>query len=137
MFQSGTYSGNPISMVAGLATIKELEKPGFYERLNGYGERIRSGLRKIAADVGIPMQVVGVGSLFIIHFSEHPIRNIRDIARSDRETGAAFILGWVANGIFCSPGHEALLSGALTDADIDKIIEVSEMVLREIKKHQA
>jgi len=84
IFQSGTFSGNPISMVAGLATIKELEKPGFYERIDGCGERIRSSLLRIAADVGIPVQVVGVGSIFCVYFSEQPIRNVRDIARSDR-----------------------------------------------------
>jgi len=136
MFQSGTYSGNPISMTAGLAMIKELEKPGFYERIDGYGERARSGLRKIAADVGIPVQVVGVGSLFGVHFSEHPVRNIRDIAKADKEMGEAFSMGWVANGIHCPPIHVLFTSGAHTDVDIGKILEVAEMVIREIKKHQ-
>ena len=136
VFSSGTFSGNPISMVAGLATIKELEKPGFYERIDGYGERMRSGLREMAADVGVAMQVTGVGSMFCMHFSEHPVRNIRDVNGSDRETGAAFYMGWEANGVHCPPHHLAFTSGAHTDSDIDRILEVSEMVLREIKKHQ-
>lgn len=137
IFSSGTFSGNPISMVAGLATIKELEKPGFYERIDGYGERMRSGLREIAADMEIPMQVTGVGSMFCVHFSEHPVKNVRDVMRSDRETGAAFYMGLVANGVYIKTHHVAFTSGAHTDADIDKILEVVEEVLREIKRHQA
>jgi len=136
MFQSGTYSGNPISMAAGLATIKELEKPGFYERIDGYGERIRSGLREIAADVGISTQVSGIASIFSVHFSKHPVRNIRDIARTDKETEAAFYMGLVANGIYCPPFHLGFTSGAHTGADIERILEAAEMVLREIKKHR-
>ncbi|GAI04518.1 unnamed protein product, partial [marine sediment metagenome] len=137
IFSSGTFSGNPISMVAGLATIKELEKPGVYERIDGYGEQIRSGLRKIAADIGFDIQVVGLRSLFSVHFSSYPMRNIRDILSSDKETGGAFYMGLVANGIYIPAYHVAFTSGAHTDADIDKILEVSEMVLREMKKHQA
>jgi len=136
IFQSGTFSGNPISMTAGLAMIKELEKPGFYERIDGYGERIRSGLRKIAAELGIPVQVVGVGSMFCLHFSEHSIKNIRDLAKINKETGAAFYMGWEANGIHCPPFHLGFTSGAHTGDDMEKILEVAEMVLREIKAHQ-
>ena len=136
IFQSGTFSGNPISMTAGLAMIKELEKPGFYERIDGYGERIRSGLWEAASKMDIPVQVVGVGSMFCLHFSEHPIRNIRDFAKIDKEVGAAFYMGWEANGIHCPPFHLGFTSGAHTGEDIDKILEVAEMVLREIKSQQ-
>jgi glutamate-1-semialdehyde 2,1-aminomutase len=136
IFQSGTFSGNPISMTAGLAMIKELEKPGFYERIDAYGERVRSGLREIAAEVEIPVQVVGVGSMFCLHFSEHSIISIRDFSKIDKEAGAAFYMGWEANGIHCPPFHLGFTSGAHTDDDIDKILEVAEMVLREIRARQ-
>jgi len=136
IFSSGTYSGNPITMVAGVATIKELEKPGFYERIDGYGERIRSSLSKIARDIGLDIQVIGLRSLFSVHFSDRPLRNIRDILSSDRGTAGAFYTGLVANGIYVLENHVAFTSGAQTDADIDKILEVSEMVLREIKRCQ-
>jgi len=137
IFSSGTYSGNPISMVAGVATLREVEKPGFYERINGYGERIRSGLGKMAMEIGLDIQVVGLRSLFSVHFSSRPVRNIRDILNSDRGAAGAFYMGLVANGVYVPEHHVAFASGAHTDADIDKILEVSEMVLREIKKRQA
>jgi len=137
IFSSGTFSGNPVSVAAGVATLRELEKPGFYERIDGYGERIRSGLRKMAMDIGLQIQVVGLRSLFSVHFSNHPVRNIRDILNSDRETAGAFDMGLVANGVYVPEHHVAFTCGAHNDADIGKILEVSEKVFREIKRHQA
>ena len=137
IFSSGTYSGNPVSMVAGVATIKELEKPGFYERINGYGEKIRSGLRKIAKDIGFDVQVLGVGSLFSVHFSERPLKNLRDILSSDRETAGAFYMGLAANGVYILEYHVGFTSAAHTEADIAKVLSVSETVFREIKKHKS
>ncbi|MFC1931378.1 aspartate aminotransferase family protein [Chloroflexota bacterium] len=136
IFSSGTYSGNLVTMVAGLTTIKELEKPGFYERIDGYGERVRSGLKKMAADIGVDIQVVGARSEFTVFFTNRPVRNVRDVLSTDKKTAGAFYLGLTANGIHARD-HLAFLSGAHTDADIDKILEVSEKVLGEIKKHRS
>ena len=136
IFSSGTFSGNPVSMVAGLATIKELEKPGVYERIDGYGEHIRNGLRKMAADTGLEIQVMGVGSFFSVHFSSHPLRNIREILSSDREAAAAFYMGLEANGVHIPVNHLAFTSAAHNDGDIEQILQVAEKVFREIKKHQ-
>jgi glutamate-1-semialdehyde 2,1-aminomutase len=137
MFQSGTFSANPVSAVAGLATIKELEKPGFYERINRYGERIRGGIKELADRMGIPVQIVGVGSMFTVYFGEHPVRNIRDIAKTDREAGGAFYMGLVVNGIYVAPFHWGIANGAMTDADVDRILVASEKVLKEMKMHKA
>ena len=67
---SGTLSGNPISAVAGLATLAELERPGVYERLHGLGERLRDGLAREmhAHDVG--GSVIGSGPIAAVKFSE-------------------------------------------------------------------
>jgi len=135
MFSSGTYSGNPITMVAGIATLKELEKPGFYERIDKYGESVRNGIEKLGKKHDIPVQAVGVGSMFGIHFGKERIRNIRDIASSDRDTGEAFYMGLVANGIYVPPYHLAFISDAHTDSDIVKILEVSDSILNTIKNN--
>ena len=136
IFSSGTFSGNPISMIAGLAMIKELETPGFYEILDGKGERIRRGLLKMAGDIGFAIQVLGIRSIFTVHFSDQPLRNVRDILNSDRETGSAFYTGLVANGVYIPDFHFASLSAAHSDDDVARILAVSEQVLREIKRLQ-
>lgn len=133
IIQSGTFSGNPISVTAGLATIKELEKPGIYSRIDGYAQRIRSGISKVGANLGMDLQVVGTASVFNVFFSSHPIRSIRDTATCDTDKAKAFFLGLVANGVFVPPMHLAFTNAAHTDTDIDKVLEVSEQVLRQIK----
>jgi glutamate-1-semialdehyde 2,1-aminomutase len=137
IFSSGTFSGNPISMIAGLATIEELEKPGFYERLDSKGDRIRSGLLKMAGELGLTIQVLGIRSIFTVHFSDRPLKNVRDILRSDRETTSAFYTGLVANGVYIPDFHFASISAAHTDDDVAQVLTVSERVLREIKRLQS
>jgi glutamate-1-semialdehyde 2,1-aminomutase len=137
IFSSGTYSGNPISMIAGLATIKELEKPGFYESLDSKGERIRSGLLKMADELDFAIQILGIRSIFTVHFSDWPLKNVRDILKSDRETAGAFYTGLVANGVYIPDFHFASLSAAHTDDDVAQVLAVSEKVLREIKRLQS
>lgn len=134
IWQSGTFSGNPVSVTAGLATIKELEKPGFYERINGYGERIRNGWKKMGADLGLDLQIVGIASIFALFFSSYPIKSIRDTTRCDVDAARAFFLGLLANGVHVPSLHLGFTNGAQTDADIDKVLKVSEYVLSEIKK---
>lgn len=137
IFSSGTYSGNPISMIAGLATIEELEKPGFYESLDSKGDRIRSGLLKMAGEIGFAIQVLGVRSIFTVHFSDRPLKNVRDILNSDRETAGTFYTGLVANGVYIPDFHFAAISAAHTDDDVTQILAVSERVLKDIKRLQS
>ena len=67
---SGTLSGNPISAVAGLATLAELERPGVYERLHGLGERLRAGLAREMRVHDVGGSVIGSGPIAAVKFSE-------------------------------------------------------------------
>ncbi len=78
---SGTYNANVIACAAVSATMDVLAEPGLYERQRRLGETLMSGLRKLAADAGLPVIVEGLGTVFQLWFSEHPIRNWRDAER--------------------------------------------------------
>jgi glutamate-1-semialdehyde 2,1-aminomutase len=67
---SGTLSGNPISAVAGLATLAELEQPGTYERLHELGRRLRSGLREQLGARSVAASVVGSGPIAAVEFAD-------------------------------------------------------------------
>jgi glutamate-1-semialdehyde 2,1-aminomutase len=67
---SGTLSGNPLSAVAGLATLAELEQPGVYEHLHRLGKRLRIGLARQLNDHGITGSVVGSGPIAAVEFSD-------------------------------------------------------------------
>ena len=75
---SGTYNANAVACAAVSATMDVLAEPGLYERQRALGETLMSGLRKLAADAGLPVIVEGLGTVFQIWFSERPIRNWRD-----------------------------------------------------------
>lgn len=131
VFQSGTFSGNVISMAAGLAMIKELEKGQVYPYINELGAQVRSGLRAIAENLGVQMFVAGVKSLFEIHFGIDGIKNVRDKKRADKSQAAEFAQGLIVNGIY-APAHPLFLSAAHTRQDVDRILETAETVLREM-----
>ncbi len=67
---SGTLSGNPVSAVAGLATLAELEEPGVYEHLHRLGKRLRTGLAQQLSAHGIAGSVVGSGPIAAVEFSD-------------------------------------------------------------------
>ena len=98
---SGTYNANVIACAAVSATMDVLAEPGLYERQRALGETLMSGLRKLAADAGLPVVVEGLGTVFQLWFSEQPIRNWRDAERYADE--ALFTRWW----------QEMLLRGVL------------------------
>jgi len=78
---SGTYNANVVQCAAVSATMDLLAEPGLYERQRGVGERLAEGLRALAADARVPVVIEGLGTVFQMWFSEHPIRNWRDAER--------------------------------------------------------
>ena len=79
VFQAGTFSGHPVTMAAGLATLEYVAENGVYDHVNALGKELRSGLRDVVADKGLPYTVVGTDSLWKVIFT-------RD-ARSDAGDG--------------------------------------------------
>jgi glutamate-1-semialdehyde 2,1-aminomutase len=80
----GTFSGHPISCAAGLATLRELKKKGTYEGLNRYGERLRKALKKILEENGVAAQVLGVGPMSGLAFTEKAVTNFRSWSTRDK-----------------------------------------------------
>jgi glutamate-1-semialdehyde 2,1-aminomutase len=130
IFQSGTFQSNLVSLRAGLAMIQELEKPGVYERLNRAGEKIRNGINEIAAESRIPLQAVGLGSIYGIFFCDKPVNSLRDAALSDSAAVGTFALGMLANGIYTLPAHIGMNNLAQTDEDLDQIIDTARYVIK-------
>jgi glutamate-1-semialdehyde 2,1-aminomutase len=129
IFQSGTFSGNPLSATAGVAVIDELARVNPYERLAAGGDRVRAGLAQAAADAGLDVQITGIASMFHTVFTAEAIKNKRSVARADAELLDAFGMGLLANGVFITPGHPAFLSAAHSDEDIDQLLEVARDVM--------
>ncbi|MCS7206551.1 MAG: aspartate aminotransferase family protein [Dehalococcoidia bacterium] len=79
----GTLAGNPIAAVAGLATLRELRRPGTYERLFAIGRKVREGLQRALQEVEIPAHVVGEDPLFDVFFTAEPIVDYRSTRKAN------------------------------------------------------
>ena len=101
----GSSSGNPLSATASLATLKELNRPGVYERLNGYGEELRRRLRELFEEYGLSVQMTGEGSIVDFYFTEGKVENYRDTLKTNLKLKAKFGLEMNNHGIHCGPGR--------------------------------
>jgi len=132
IFQSGCFSGNPISMTAGLAVLTELEKGTIYPHINGIAEKMQKGLAEIGARLGFPILVNRAASFFQVHFGVKEIRNKRDHLSADKNTANLFHYGLRANGIMASY-HPLFMSAAHSEAHVARTLEVAEKVLSQMK----
>jgi glutamate-1-semialdehyde 2,1-aminomutase len=129
VFQSGTFTENPVAMAAGLAVLDVLESEPALERADRTGELLRAGLADLLAAHGITAAVTGAASVAQVHFGVERVQNRRDVLRGDARATRAFQLGMVAEGVLWPPGHPALTSGAHTEADVERVLEAAEGVL--------
>ena len=132
-FHGGTFAANPISMTAGLATLKILKDGKLINKLNSVGEKIREKLRKIFEASEVDVQVTGAGSIFNVHFTKDEVKDARASSRADGKKLLHYHLSLVANGVFFLPRHNGALSTAHSDADIEKLFLQTEKYARKCK----
>jgi glutamate-1-semialdehyde 2,1-aminomutase len=123
--QSGTYNGNAISMVAGLAALHLLTSDEI-KRLNGLGDQLRSAMNGALREFGIDACVVGTGSLSQLRlFAPRSIRNYRDALPSSNAANEAYgvlHLALLNQGFFGAPRGEYAISTPMTDAEITQAV---------------
>jgi len=121
VYQAGTLSGNPVAMAAGLATLRETARHGFYEGLEGRTTRLLGGLQDAARRLGVPMTLGHAGSMWGVYLTAGPVRNYADAKKTDTALFARWHKAALARGIFLAPSafEAGFVSSAHTDADID------------------
>ncbi len=132
IFQSGTFTGNPVAMTAGLACLTELERRD-YTYIDGLGERLRTEMTRVGTRRGFALQVTGMCSIFMPHFNREPIRNNRDKLKGDVARQREFCMGMIANGIYLPPMHAGAVCFAHSEADVTRILETADRVLAQMK----
>jgi glutamate-1-semialdehyde 2,1-aminomutase len=133
---AGTFNGNPLGCAAALATIDYLvANPDFYTRTHALGERMRSGLDAIVADLDIDATAAGFGGVFALYFLRAPVRGYRDLMRNNDAAYVAFHRGMTDRGFLMLPmslkrNH---VSGAHTGEDIERTLEAARDVLVDLR----
>jgi len=125
-FHGGTFTGNPITMTAGLATLKQLEDGRIINDLNKKGAKIRQKLSSIFGKERIDCQVIGAGSIFNTHFTKNAVKSALDASKADRRMLLGYDLALIANGAFLLPTHNGVISSAHSREDFEKLFEDTE-----------
>lgn len=127
VYQAGTLSGNPVATACGLATLRELQKPGFYEAL---GERTRSlvsGLTQAATQAGVAFCGDSEGGMFGFFLLDQLPQNYATVMTTDSPAFNRFFHAMLDQGVYYAPAlYEAgFVSSAHTAADIAETVEAA------------
>ncbi len=133
VYQAGTLSGNPVTMAAGLATLRETERPSFYEVLEARTARLVTGIGNAARRRGVPITLGYAGSMWGVYFAPGPVRNFTEAQAADTALFARWHRAALGRGVFLAPSafEAGFVSSAHTDADIDTTIAHLDAALDE------
>ena len=136
VYQAGTLSGNPIAMIAGIATLEQLKKEGVYESLAEKSKRLATGLAEAARKSDIAARVDHVGSMLGMFFTDRDVTDFEAAKTCDLDRFSAFYQGMRQSGIYLAPSQfEVLfLSAAHTDEHIDATINAAQQVLKNLNR---
>lgn len=131
VYQAGTNSGNPLSVAAGLATLRVLARDPIHERLESLGARLQSGLEAALQDAGRTGCVQRVGSMITLFFTDGPVNALDDISASAVEQFGAFWRAMREGGVYLPPSqYEAwFISAAHDESIIDETVEIARQSL--------
>jgi len=136
VYQAGTFSGNPVSITAGLKTIEIIERERVPQRINKLGEIMRAALSEILRNSGVEGYVSSVGSMFKVFFSPSgkEIKNYADALRCDKKRYMDLFHAMLDSGVFLPPSQfeTNFISFAHTEEDIGMTIEAYEENLARI-----
>lgn len=128
VYQAGTLSGSPVAVAAGLASLKRVAQPGFYEILGARAERLVTGLRTAAAKHGVAFSAQAVGGMFGLYFLAQAPNNYAEVMGADREAFNRFFHAMLAAGHYFAPSafEAGFVSAAHGEADIDATVAAAE-----------
>ncbi|MBV8034811.1 glutamate-1-semialdehyde 2,1-aminomutase [Roseateles sp.] len=132
VYQAGTLSGNPVATACGLATLREIQKPGFFESLSAKTRQLVDGLKAVAAENGVPFSADSEGGMFGFFLLPELPQNYTTVMTTDKERFNRFFHAMLDAGIYLAPAlYEAgFVSAAHSAADIDATLAAARTALR-------
>ena len=127
IYQAGTLSGNPLSMTAGIVTLRRLRDTAVYRQLEQASQRLCNGLRLAAQDAKVKSTVNRVGSMWTGFFADEEVVDWSTADKCDRQKYGKFFHAMLDQGVYLAPSQfeAAFVSLAHSDDIIDRTIEAA------------
>ncbi len=135
VYQAGTLSGNPVATACGLATLREIRKPGFYEALSASTRSLVDGLKAAADAEGVPFSVDCQGGMFGFFLMPELPQNYPQVMRTDSGRFNQLFHGLLDHGVYIAPAlYEAgFVSAAHTAEDIAATVDAARAVFQTMR----
>jgi glutamate-1-semialdehyde 2,1-aminomutase len=132
VYQAGTLSGNPVATACGLATLREIRRPGFFEALSVRTRTLVDGLSAAAAEAGVAFSADCEGGMFGFFFHPTLPQDYGTVMGTDKERFNRFFHGMLDRGVYLAPAlYEAgFVSAAHSQADIDATVAAAREAFR-------
>lgn len=105
VYQAGTLSGNPVAMTAGLETLKRLQNPNAYERLDALARQLGEGMKEAAESTGVPVYTTRVGSMLGMFFSDKEVSDFQSAKSADTKRYARYFHRMLDSGHYFAPSQ--------------------------------
>jgi glutamate-1-semialdehyde 2,1-aminomutase len=136
VYQAGTLSGNPVAVAAGLATLRLVQAPGFYEKLGERTQQLTAGLTAAAKKHGVVFSAQAIGGMFGIYFRASAPQSFAEVMQCDKEAFNRFFHAMLERGVHFAPSaYEAgFVSAAHSSEDIAETVSAADAVFAAMKK---
>ncbi|MCC6327733.1 MAG: glutamate-1-semialdehyde 2,1-aminomutase [Acidobacteria bacterium] len=136
VYQAGTFSGNPVTLAAGIETLKVIdESPEFYQRLEENGKYLADGIEDLLNIAEQKYTVNRVGSMFTLFFTDRPVTDFDGAKGSDTQMFASFFRAMLSSGIYLPPSQfeSGFISAAHGRSDLDSTLAAIACSLSALK----
>lgn len=135
VYQAGTLSGNPVAMAAGIASLENVNADeGLYARLEKLANKFMDGLKNIADECNIPLQICVRGSMFGYFFTDRKVKNYADALTANTEIFAKFHTGMIKEGVFLAPSQfeTGFICSVMSEEDIIFALDKAKKVFKQL-----
>lgn len=137
VYQAGTLSGNPLAMTAGIATLKKVAAPGFFDNLTESTRTLVAGFARVAADAGVPLATESVGGMFGLFFTDNDrVSSFAEVMDCDGERFSKFFHGMLERGVYLAPSafEAGFVSVTHTVNEINETLTAAAEVFGELSR---
>jgi len=134
IYQAGTLSGNPLAVAAGIACLRELARPGAYERLEATSAALCQGISAAAREASVPLTLNRVGSMWTAFFTADPVYDYVSAKRADTQRFGRFFHALLDRGVYLPPSQfeAAFVSLAHGEAEVRHTLEAVRQALASV-----